>query len=80
MSPFPPLRILAPHVLAATYVGVVACGGDLIGVGAEPLTEQVVTDEGIYHFAAGDSVDVEWQDRYYVWLQDRMGVRLSRRL
>ncbi|NIP60890.1 MAG: hypothetical protein GWM92_06775 [Gemmatimonadetes bacterium] len=40
----------------------------------------MTADQGIYHFAEGDSVDVAWQEAYYVWLQDRMGVELSRRL
>ncbi|HTM26332.1 MAG TPA: hypothetical protein VL225_14130 [Vicinamibacterales bacterium] len=38
------------------------------------LTEQIVSDHYIFHFSAGDRVDAVWQEAYYLWVVEQLGV------
>jgi hypothetical protein len=58
-----------------------ACGGNPSRPSAaSPLSEQVETPAYTYRFAAGDSVDVSWQEAYHAWAIEAMGLQNVRRI
>jgi len=57
---------------------VTGCGSGPVAPGevADALTEQIETASIVFRFSAGDSVNVDWQQRYHEWATDLLGVRL----
>jgi hypothetical protein len=75
------MRALA-YGLAASLVAL-GCGSS--PAGPSPITEAAlvsgtVTGAHEYHHAAGDTVDVEWQEAYHRWATEALGVAPTRRI
>ena len=41
---------------------------------ADPLSEQLVTEHYVFHYARGDSVDSVWQEAFHDWAVAQLGV------
>jgi hypothetical protein len=67
------MRARAAIVGTALVIVAGACGGSPTKPSA-PLTEQLVTEHFVFHFAAGDSVNPEWQEAYHAWAIAELGV------
>jgi len=72
------VRITSASLLA----GIAACGG--AGSPTSPsLVQLPVTTESLsfrYHYAAGDSVDANWQETYHAWATTKLGVHLPQKI
>lgn len=52
-----------------------ACGGSSpTSPSSDPLSEQLVTDHYVFHYAPGDSVDSAWQEAFHQWAVAELGV------
>src|SRR5262245_10831111 len=53
-----------------------ACGGGTPTSPSDsaPLTERIVTAHFVFHFAANDHVDADWQEAYHAWAVAQLGV------
>jgi len=81
----PRIRIAGSRLSVVLLVswGLSGCGDAAAGPaapdpGAEELTVRVEGARGVYRMAPGDSVDVPFQEAYYAWLQERLGVPATR--
>jgi hypothetical protein len=67
-------RSLGGGVLAVLVLLIVGCDSPS-GPTAPPLPLQRETAGMRYYYAAGDTVDVEWQEVYNAWIIEQLGVR-----
>jgi hypothetical protein len=68
-----------PRWLVVLLLAAAACGGPT----APSKTPLPVSSESAsfrYHYAAGDSVDVEWQERYHAWAVGELGLQMPQKI
>jgi hypothetical protein len=65
-----------PRLAAAllTVPLVTGCGSSPTSPSADPLSEQIVTEHFVFHYAPGDSVDSAWQEAFHTWVVAQLGV------
>jgi hypothetical protein len=68
------LRLLLAGILTAIVGASVSCDSPA-GPTTQPLPLQRETAGMRYYYAAGDTVDVNWQETYNAWAIERLGVR-----
>lgn len=73
------IRSILAACLVALTPGVVACDSPS-GPSATPLPLQRETAGMQYYYAAGDAIDVNWQESYNAWALGRLGVTPPQRL
>jgi hypothetical protein len=67
------IRLVLAASLSALVSGAVACDSPS-GPSATPLPLQRETAGMQYYYAAGDTIDVDWQEAYNAWALHRLGV------
>ena len=76
------LRAAARFACASVLTAVAACGGS--GSPTSPSQGPLpVTGESVsfrYHYAAGDSVDANWQETYHAWATTKLGVHVPQKI
>jgi hypothetical protein len=70
----PHFRSQLAGTLIALATATVACDSPTAPT-ATPLPLQRETAGMRYYYAAGDTIDVDWQEAYNAWVIDRIGVR-----
>jgi len=73
------IRPILAACLVALTSGAVACDSPS-GPSATPLPLQRETASMQYYYAAGDTIDVDWQETYNAWALGRLGVTPPQRL
>ena len=69
-----PFRSQLAGILIALVPATMACDSPTAPT-ATPLPLQRETAGMRYYYAAGDTIDVDWQETYNAWVIDRIGVR-----
>jgi len=69
-------------VLLAPLLVTTGCGGGPVSPGdiRDHLTEVFETQNIVFRFSSGDTVDSDWQQSYHDWITDLLGVQLPTKL
>src|ERR1043166_8339522 len=51
-----------------------ACGGSPAAPTKATLTERIASAHFVFHFSAGDRVDVDYEEAFHVWATAQLGV------
>ena len=68
-----------PIAVCIVVIAAAACGGKSptspsSTSAANNLTQTITSAHYVFHYAAGDGVDVEWQEAYHAWAVAQLGV------
>jgi len=76
------LRAAARLACAPVLAAVAACGGSgsPTSPSQAPLPVTAESPSFRYHYAAGDSVDANWQETYHAWATTKLGVHLPQKI
>lgn len=68
--------------LTAAAAVTLGCGGGspVAPSAGDQLTERIETAHYVFLYSAGDRVDAEWQETYYVWASGALGVNPARKI
>lgn len=65
---------LTTGVLIAGLTGALAAGCRDSTAPEQVLDVRLESAHGVYYLSSEDDIDIEWQETYYTWLFDRLGV------
>ncbi|MGD8331873.1 MAG: hypothetical protein PVJ49_20740 [Acidobacteriota bacterium] len=75
-------RRVWPSLSLSLLLATAACGDGPVSPGdiLDDLTETFETQNVVFHYSRGDSVDSSWQQSYHDWITDLLGVQLPVKL